>query len=135
MRQWPTAKHFASWLGLAPNNRSSAGKIKSRQTKKTKNRANKAFRLAAQSVARSQSAFGAFYRRMKAKHGAPVAITATAHKIARTVYHMLKHRTPYIDRGADAYNEQQPQRALRNLQRQAKKLGMALVPQNQPLVS
>ncbi|MEZ4714319.1 MAG: IS110 family transposase [Caldilineaceae bacterium] len=129
MSKWKTEKHFASWLGLSPNNRSSAGKIKSRQTKKTKSRANKAFRLAAQSVARTQSAFGAFFRRIKAKHGAPVAITATAHKIARTVYHMLKHRTPYIDPGADAYNEQQRQRSLRHLQRQAKKLGMALVPQ------
>lgn len=135
MSPWKSAKHFASWLGLSPNNRSSAGKIKSRQTKKTKSRANKAFRLAAQSVSRSQSAFGAFFRRIKAKHGAPVAITATAHKIARTVYHMLKHRTPYIDLGAEAYNEQQKQRSLRHLQRQAKRLGMVLVPQNQPLVS
>ena len=135
MSKWKSAKHFASWLGLAPNNRSSAGKIKSRQTQKTKNRANTAFRLAAQSVSRTQSAFGAFFRRIKAKHGAPIAITATAHKIARMVYHMLKDRVPYSDPGATTYNEQQRQRSLRHLQRQALKHGMTLVPEAQPSVS
>lgn len=135
MRKWKTAKHFASWLGLAPNNRSSAGKIKSRQTKKTKNRANTAFRLAAQSVSRTQTAFGAFFRRIKAKHGAPIAVTATAHKIACVVYRLLKERCPYSDPGADTYNEQQRQRSLRNLQRQAKTLGFTLVPEVQPAVS
>jgi transposase len=135
MSPWPTEKHFASWLGLSPNNKSSAGRIKSRRSKQTNNRANKAFRLAAQSVSRTQSALGAFFRRIKAKHGAPVAITATAHKLARIVYHMLKHRQPYHDPGAQQYNEQQRQRLLHNLQRQAKKLGLCLVPETQPAVS
>lgn len=135
MSPWPTEKHFASWLGLAPNHKSSAGKIKSRQSKQTNNRANKALRLAAQSVGRTQSALGAFFRRIKAKHGAPVAITATAHKIARIIYSMLKHRQPYLDPGAQHYDEQQRQRLLRNLQRQAKKLGLALIPVAQPAVS
>jgi transposase len=135
MSQWPTKKHFASWLGLSPNNKSSAGKIKSRRSKQTTNRGNKAFRLAAQSVSRTQSALGAFFRRIKAKHGAPVAITATAHKIARIVYHMLKHRQPYHDPGAQHYHEQQRQRILHHLQRQAKKLGLCLVPEVQPAVS
>jgi len=135
MHKWKTAKHFASWLGLAPNNRSSAGKIKSRHTPKTKNRAATAFRLAAQSVSRTQTAFGAFFRRIKAKHGAPVAITATAHKIACLVYRLLKERIPYSDPGADTYNEQQRLRSLRNLQRQAKTLGFNLVPEGQPAVS
>lgn len=135
MDKWKTVKHFASWLGLSPNNKSSAGKIKSRRSKPTHSRANKAFRLAAQSVSRTQSALGAFYRRIRAKHGAPVAITATAHKIARIVYHMLKHRTPYHDPGAAQYSEQQQQRTLRHLQRQAQKLGLRLVPDPQPAVS
>lgn len=135
MSPWPTEKHFASWLGLAPNNKSSAGKIKSRQSKQTNNRANKALRLAAQSVSRTQSALGAFFRRIKAKHGAPVAITATAHKIARILYFMLKHRQPYQDPGAQHYEEQQRQRLLRSLQRQAKTLGLSLVPVVQSAVS
>jgi transposase len=135
MSPWPTEKHFASWLGLSPNHKSSAGKIKSRRSKQTNNRANKAFRLAAQSVSRTQSALGAFFRRIKAKHGAPVAITATAHKLARIVYPMLKHRQPYYDPGAQHYDEQQRQRLLHHLQRQAKKLGLCLVPETQPAVS
>lgn len=135
MSNWKTVKHFASWLGLAPNNRSSAGKVKSRHTTKTKNRANTAFRIAAQAVSRSQSALGAFYRRIRAKHGAPVAITATAHKIARIVYHMLKHRTPYRDPGSDAYLEQQRQRSIRSLERLAKKLGFQVLPTPEPVVS
>ena len=135
MRKWRTEKQFASWLGLCPNNRTSAGKTKSRHTKPTNNRANKAFRLAAQSVSRSQSALGAFYRRIRAKHGAPVAITATAHKIARIVYHMLKHRQPYLDLGAEGYTQQQQQRSLNYLQRQAHKLGLQLVPLADEVVS
>ena len=135
MSKWKTAKHFASWLGLAPNNKSSAGKVFNRQTRSTSNRAATAFRLAAQAVSRSQSTLGAFYRRIKAKHGAAVAITATAHKIARIVYQMLKHRTPYIDAGLDAYLDQQRQRALRSLHRLAHKLGFQVVPDSLSAVS
>jgi transposase len=135
MSKWQSAKHFASWLGLAPNNKSSAGKVFSRHTRATSNRAATAFRLAAQATRRSQNALGAFYRRIKAKHGAPVAITATAHKIARIVYHMLKHHTPYIDPGLDAYLDQQRQRALRTLHRLAHKLGFQVVPDSIPAVS
>jgi len=127
MSRWPTAKHFASWLGLAPNNKTSAGKVKSRHSKKTSNRANTAFRLAAQATGRTQTALGAFYRRIRAKHGAPVAITATAHKIARIVYHMLKERKPYQPQNIETYSQQQRDRYLKRLQRQAGKLGMKLV--------
>ena len=135
MSKWKSEKHFASWLGLAPNNKSSAGKVFSRHTRSTSNRAATAFRLAAQSVSRSQSSLGAFYRRIKAKHGAPVAITATAHKIARIVYQMLKPRTSYLDLGLDTYLDQQRQRALRSLHRLAHKLGFQVVPDSLPAVS
>jgi transposase len=135
MSKWKTEKYFASWLGLAPNNKSSAGKVFSRHTRSTSNRAATAFRLAAQATRRSQNALGAFYRRIKAKHGAPVAITATAHKIARIVYHMLKDRTPYFDPGLDAYLDQQRQRAFRTLHRLAHKLGFQVVPDSIPAVS
>lgn len=128
MSRWATVKHFASWLGLSPNNKSSAGKVKSRHTKKTSNRANTAFRLAAQAVGRSRTALGAFYRRIRAKHGAPVAITATAHKIARIVYHMLKEKTPFQPQSDELYSQQQQERYVKRLQQQAKKMGMQLVP-------
>lgn len=125
---WPTVKHFTSWLGLAPHNDKSGGKVLRSRTKKTKNKANLAFRLAAQSLSRSQSAVGAFYRRMRAKHGPAKAITATAHKLARIVYFMLKNRTAYMDPGVTYYEQQYRDRAIRNLKRRAAGLGLALVP-------
>ena len=125
---WPTVKHFASWLRLSPNNKVTGGKVKQRGTQPTQNRASNAFRLAAQSLARSDSAIGAFYRRNRARHGAPKAITATAHKLARVVYFMLKYREPYRDPGAFYYEEQYRKRAIRNLRRKASKFGLSLVP-------
>ena len=128
MHPWPTVKHFASWLRLSPNNKVTGGKVKQRGTLPSQNRANTAFRIAALSLARSDCALGAFYRRIRARHGAPKAITATAHKLARIVYFMLKNRQPYLDPGADYYEEQYRVRTIRNLQRKASKLGMRLEP-------
>jgi transposase len=128
MNPWPTVKQFASWLRLSPNNKVTGGKVKSRGTQPTQNRASTALRLAAQSLARSDSALGAFYRRIRAKHGAPKAITATAHKLARIVYHMIKRREPYRDLGAHYYQEQQRERNLRYLRHRAANLGMRLEP-------
>jgi transposase len=135
MSKWPSDKHFASWLGLCPNHKSSAGRIQSRRSKPTNNRANKALRLAAQSVSRSQSAIGAFYRRIRAKHGAPVAVTATAHKLARIVYHMLKARQPYQALSPERDAQRHRERVVRTLQRQAQRLGLQLVPQTTAAVS
>jgi transposase len=128
MSAWPTVKHFASWLRLCPNNQVTGGKVKSRGTQPTQNRASTAFRIAAQSLARSDSSRGAFYRRIRAKHGAPKAVTATAHKLARTVYFMLKRKEPYRDPGADYYEEQYRARVVRSLERKAAKLGLRLEP-------
>jgi transposase len=128
MDPWPTVKHFASWLRLAPNNRITGGKVKSRGTLPTQNRAATAFRVAAQSLARSNSALGAFYRRIRARHGAPKAVTATAHKLARIVYFMLKNRTSYQDPGLHDFEEKQRLRTLLSLERKAAKLGFRLEP-------
>lgn len=128
MSCWPTVKHFSSWLCLSPYNDISGGKVLRSRTKKTKNRANTAFRLAAQSLSRSQSALGAFYRRMRAKHGPAKANMATAHRLARIVYHMLKHRDTYRDPGEAAYIQQHRDRTIRNLRRRASLLGLQLVP-------
>jgi transposase len=81
-------------------------------------------------LAHSDSALGAFYRRLRAKHGAPKAITATAHKLVRIVYFMLKNREPYHDPGSDYYEAQHRDRAIRNLRRKASKLGYILEPVN-----
>jgi transposase len=128
---WPTFKHFTSWLTLAPHNDISGGKVLKSRTLKSKNRAAQAFRMAAQSVSRSDSALGAFFRRMRAKHGGPKAITATAHKIARIFYHLLKYKEEYHDPGQDYYEQQYRERVIRNLKRRAKELGWDLVPQPQ----
>ena len=128
MSKWPTVKHFASWLGLSPHDDISGGKVLRHKTKAVHSTANLAFRQAAQSAGKTQSALGAFYRRIKAKHGAAKANLATAHKLARTVYYMLKNQTPYHDPGLPESDEQTKQAMQRNLQRKAKKLGFELTP-------
>ena len=128
MTKWPSAKHFASWLGLSPNNRITGGRVMSSKTKASANRAAAALRLAANALHRSNSALGAFLRRKKTHLGAPKAITATAHKLARLIYSMLRHGQEYVDAGAEYYESQYQQRALRAAKRRAAQLGYQLVP-------
>ena len=125
-----TVKHFASWLGLAPGSRITGGKVKSAKTRPVVNRAANAFRMAAQTLTRSQSALGAFYRRMKAKLGAPKAITAAAHKLARIFYRLWSRSEPYSDPGVERYQRHYQERTLKQLQRKAQALGFDLVPHN-----
>ena len=127
MSPWPTVKHFTSWLSVCPHNDKTGGKVIRSKTKKTQNRAAAALRMAAQSLAHSHSALGAYYRSMRTKLGAPEAVTATAHKLARIIYSMLKNQTEYVDPGEDYYEEQARQRAIRSLKRKAKRLGFDLV--------
>jgi transposase len=126
MAKWPDDKHFCSWLGLAPKNAISGGKVLKSRTMKHRNRAAHAFRMAAQSVIRADCAFGAFYRRLKGRLGPAQALVATAHKMARTVYHMLKDRVPYHDIGAAEYNQRFRERELKYFQKKAAKLGYTL---------
>jgi hypothetical protein len=128
MTKWPTVKHFTSWLGLAPNNQITGGKIKKRGRRKTNNPAAQALRMAAQSLQRSQSALGAYYRRLRGKHGPAKANVAAAHKLARIIYFMLKDKTAYHDIGPERYESQQRERLTRHLERQARRLGMRLEP-------
>jgi transposase len=127
MSRWRTVKHFASWLGLAPNTKKSGGKTLSSHSKKTKNRAALALRVAAQSLSRSHSALGAFYRRIRARKGGAEANVATAHKLARIIYHLLKYRKAYVDHGETHYQQQQRERAIRSLKRKANALGFQVV--------
>jgi transposase len=127
MSPWPTVKHFSSWLGVCPHNDKTGGKVIKSRTKRTQNRAAAALRMAAQSLLRSKSALGAYHRRMRAKLGGPEAVTATAHKLARIVYTMLKNQSTYVDPGERHFEEQTRQRAIRHLKRKAKDLGFQLV--------
>ena len=122
-----TEKRFVSWLGLCPNNRITGGQIKSTKTRKTANRAANAFRMAAQSLANSNTGLGGFYRRIRARLGAPKAITATAHKLARRFYRMWTTGQSYIDMGSDYYEKRYRERVLRNITRRARELGYEAV--------
>ena len=131
MSKWPTSKHFGSWLGLAPNNRVSGGKVMSRRTIPTANRAAAALRVAAQALHHSRSALGAFLRRKATQIGMPKAITATAYKLARIIYGMLTQGNAFVERGQDYYERQYHDRVLKNLSRRATELGYCLVKQDQ----
>jgi transposase len=126
MERFPTVKHFCSWLGLAPHNDITGGKVVRRHTLPTHNRAAQALRMAAQAAGNSHSAMGDYFRRMRARVGPKEAVTATAHKLARIVYHMLKHRQSYNPLTPEAYTEQLRQRELKSLTRRAAKLGLTL---------
>jgi transposase len=126
MSRWPTEKHFASWLGLSPGSKISGGKVLSAKTKRCASRAAHCLRLAAYSLHKSKSAIGAFFRRKKAQLGPAKAITATAHKLARILYNMLKNGTEYKDIGQDYYEQRYKNRLFENLKRRAKQLGFEL---------
>ena len=126
---FPTAKHFASWLGLCPDNRVRGGRMLSAHTRDVKSRAAEALRLAAQSLHHSNSAVGEFYRRRRARLGAPKAITATAHTLARILYHLLKTRQAYDESVVAQAEERSRQRRLHRLHREAAALGYTLAPQ------
>jgi transposase len=132
LSRFKTEKHFTSWLGLCPDNRISGGKILSCRTRRVVNRLSDALRLAATTLERSQSSLGAYYRRMKAKLGAAEGITATAHKLARILYRLLKHGEDYVRQGLADYEKKHHARKLANLQRAAASMGLQLV-QQQPL--
>ncbi len=128
MSCWRSERAFGAWLGLAPHLRKSGGRVMGSKTSPNAQRAANALRLAAQGVSNSKSALGAFYRRLRARIGAPKALTATAYKIAKIIYRMLRSKRSYHDIGQAAYDERFRARRLRSLNRMAKDLGFQLVP-------
>ncbi|MFQ5705762.1 MAG: IS110 family transposase [Gemmatimonadales bacterium] len=126
--KFPTVSAFASWLGLCPDNEITGGKVLRVGTRKVNSRAAKALRLAAQSLHHSKSALGAFYRGMRTRLGAPKAITAAAHKLARIIYHLVTHREAYDDSIFALQQARYKRRAERKLRAQARTLGFQLVP-------
>ena len=127
MSKWPNEKQFTSWLGVAPRNDVSGGKVLRSRTLPSNNRAGQAFRQAATAVSNSSSAFGAFYRRKRAQGGPLHAQVATANKIARTVYHMLKYHVQYEDMGVEEFERRHRERDIKALRNRAAKLGLTLV--------
>ena len=127
MGRWPTSKHFTSWLCLSPGNKISGGKILASNTRKTKSRPATLLRIAAVNIGKTQTALGAFYRRLSARIGKAKAVTATARKLAVLFYTLLRYGKSYAEPGSDYYERQYRQRVLRNLSRRAKGLGFELV--------
>lgn len=128
MSKFPTEKHFASHLGLCPNNRVTGGKVKRRRTRKVESRAATALRVAAQTLHKSSTALGAFSRRMKTRLGPAKATTATARKLAVLIYRMLKHGQDYVDQGQELYEQRYRMQRQKGLAKQAKSMGFLLVP-------
>lgn len=127
MTKWPTAKHFTSWLSLAPGNKISGGRLLSSKTRRSSNRATALLRIAAVNIGKTQTALGAFYRRLAARTGKAKAVTATARKLAILFYNALRFGMTYVDPGVSSYEERYRQRVIHNLQRRAKSLGFTLV--------
>ena len=128
LSHFETVKHFCSWLGLCPGTKISGGKVLSAKTKRSANRVRQALKMAAMSLSHSDSALGAFYRRLSGRMDKPRANTATAHKLARMVYFMLTRGETYVDQGQQHYEEQQRQRSIAALKRRAAALGFAVMP-------
>lgn len=128
MSRWKSEKHVASYLGLCPDHRISGGKVLKRSTRKVKNRAATALRLAAQSIRRSKTALGAKFRRLRGRLGAPKATTAMAHTLLRLICRMLKHGQEYVERGLQAYEDNYREQRIKWLEKEARTLNLALSP-------
>lgn len=126
LRAWPSAKHFTSWLCLAPGNKISGGKLLSSRTRRSSSRAAALLRLADTTIGRSDTALGAFYRRLSSRIGKQKAVTATAREIAVLFYNTLRFNMVYCDPGATAYDDRHRGRVVANLKRRAKAMGYAL---------
>ena len=128
LSRWPTAKHFTSWLTLAPGCKISGGKVLSSHTRKSTNRVAPLLRLAAVTIGRTNTALGAFYRRLAARIGKAKAVTATARKIAVLFYNAMRFGMAYQDPGADYYEQKYRDRVIKQLHRRAAEFGFALQP-------
>jgi transposase len=126
--RFPTEKHFASWLGVCPRQHESNRTTKKRGPRKGKNRVAIALRMAAQAVGRTQSPLGLFYRRIKGRIGGLGAVTATAHKLARLVYRMLKFGAEYVKQSMAEYETRLRAKLEGQLRAKAMRMGFALVP-------
>lgn len=128
MSKWPTEAHFASWMGLCPDNKITGGKVFHRGTRHVENRAATALRMAATSLWRSKTYLGAKFKRLRSRLGAPKAITAMAHTLARLVYRMLKYGQEYVDKGVAYYEQRYRQQQINWLQKKASDLGLVVTP-------
>lgn len=127
LNDFERVKNFTSWLRISPGANTTGGKNKSGRNRSTTNRLTTALRIAAQTLSRSRSALGAFYRRKRAQLGPEKAINAAAHKLARMIYYTIKYQRPYVDPGPDHYTQKHRDRIIKSMEKRAKQLGYQLV--------
>jgi len=127
MSRWPNAKAFCAWLGLCPGNKISGGKVLSSRTARVVNRVAILLRTLAPTLGRTDTWLGVFHRRMKARLGPAAANTATAHKLATILYHLLKYKEEYIDVDRVVYEEKFRRYRVSRLRKQAAELGYEMV--------
>ena len=126
LTRWPSEKHFTSWLSVCPGTKKSGGKVLSSRTQPNRNRAAEALRRAAVSAGRTETELGAYFRRKRAQKGPAAAVTATAHKLAKLYYVMVKEQREYEPQSAAQYEVQQQARVVQKLTKQAALLGYEL---------
>ena len=132
LSRFRNASAFASWLGVCPDNKVSGGKVLYAGSRKVKNRIAMALRLGAQCLYHAKNYLGEYYRKMKWRLGAPQALTATAHKLPRIVFHMLITKEPYNESVLVKWDQQASMKSELRLRSQAAKLGFDLIPTAEP---
>ncbi len=126
--RFPTEKHFAGWLRLCPPQNESNKTNRSRRNRKGTSRVTIALRMAAQSVGRTMTPLGLFYRRIRSRIGGLGAIKATAHKLACLVYRMLKYGQEYVTQSMEDYEAKVKDNMFKALKRKAAAMGFQLSP-------
>ena len=122
------ASAFASWLGLCPENKISGGKVLYTKSRRVRSRVATALRMGAHSLHDAKDYLGEFFRRITRKLGKPQAVTATAHKLARIIYHLLNTKEPYNESVFQRCEEASLKRAEARLRKQAAQLGFQVLP-------
>lgn len=132
MSRWRSEKAFSSWLGLAPGNKISGGRVLSSKTPFVVSRIATLLRTLAVTVGRTDTWLGSFHRRMRARLGPAAAATATARKLACIIYHLLKHKEPYVDVNRVIYETKIRAQRISRVRKQAQELGLQLVETQEP---
>lgn len=122
LNRFKNEKHFVSWLGLAPNNKISGGKIISSRVPKKKHYAGQVFRMAAMSLRNNKDPLGDYYRRIRSAAGKQKAIVAPARKLAVIYYQMMTNKTAYNPQSLIEYQEKYKKQKIKNLEKYLNKM-------------
>lgn len=125
MSKWKSSKHFAAWLNVAPNTKITGGKVISSKMQRKKNHAGQTLRMAGSTLSTAKSPMGEYARKMKGRLGKKGAVVATAHKLARIIYIMVKEKQPYNKDMVIQNHEKWKEKRIKYLERQLAQLKKA----------